>query len=36
MTPAELLDSDLADVTRNLRAEGAPFAIATVIRTASR
>ncbi|MFY0312143.1 XdhC family protein [Leisingera sp. D0M16] len=33
MTPAELTDRDLACVTRELRAEGAPFAIATVIRT---
>ena len=34
MTPAELTDRDLAAVTQALRSEGAPFAIATVIRTA--
>ena len=33
MTPAELTDLDLADVARDMRARGEPFAIATVIRT---
>ncbi|MBE1284069.1 MAG: XdhC /CoxI family-like protein [Rhodobacteraceae bacterium] len=34
MTPAELTDRDIADLALDLRAKGAPFAIATVIRTA--
>lgn len=33
MIPAEILDHELASVTETLRASGAPFAIATVIRT---
>lgn len=33
MMPAEILDHELANVTETLRASGAPFAIATVIRT---
>jgi xanthine dehydrogenase accessory factor len=34
MTPAELTDTDIAALARDLRARGEPFAIATVIRTA--
>lgn len=33
MTPAELTDHEIADIARDMRARGEPFAIATVIRT---
>lgn len=33
MTPAEILDSEIADMAASLRMKGDPFAIATVIRT---
>jgi xanthine dehydrogenase accessory factor len=33
MTPAELTDLEIADIARDMRARGEPFAIATVIRT---
>ena len=33
MTPAELIDHEISDVARDMRARGEPFAIATVIRT---
>lgn len=33
MTPAEITDTDIADLAAELRAQGAPFAIATVVRT---
>ncbi len=33
MTPAEILDRELADMAATLRGKGEPFAIATVIRT---
>lgn len=33
MTPAELTDTEISDVARDMRARGEPFAIATVIRT---
>lgn len=33
MTPAELTDTDIANLAKDMRARGEPFAIATVIRT---
>ena len=33
MTPAELTDSEIAELAQDMRARGEPFAIATVIRT---
>ena len=33
MTPAELTDADIAEMAKDMRARGEPFAIATVIRT---
>lgn len=34
MTPAEILSPEMADAAQSLRDEGAPFAFATVVRTA--
>lgn len=34
MTPAEILDTDLADAAQDLRARQVPFAFATIVRTA--
>ncbi|WP_299738898.1 XdhC family protein [uncultured Roseobacter sp.] len=34
MTPAEILSSDLAEAAETLRAQGEPFAFATIVRTA--
>jgi len=34
MTPAEILSTDLAEAAETLRAQGQPFAFATIVRTA--
>lgn len=34
MTPAEILDTDLADAAQDMRARQVPFAFATIVRTA--
>ena len=34
MSPAEILDADLADAAQDLRARQVPFAFATIVRTA--
>ncbi|MEL7082264.1 MAG: XdhC family protein, partial [Pseudomonadota bacterium] len=34
MSPAEILDTDLAEAAQDLRARQVPFAFATIVRTA--